>query len=73
MRYRFDELFTENQDGSLTPKKTIRIGAATFGPSVTFRPGVIFSGVNIFDFKGCAIEAEEDPTTNILSVKGFYK
>lgn len=73
MRYKFDDLFTENPDGSLTPKKTIRIGSATFGSSVTFKPGVIFSGVNIFDFKGCDIEVEEDQATKILSVKGFYK
>lgn len=71
MKYRFDEMFEENVNGALTPKRTVRIGPAVFGTSVTFRPGVSFGGVNIFDFKGFDIEADEE--NGVLVIKGFYK
>ena len=70
-RYKFWEIFHENPGGTLTPIKTIRVGPATFGSSVTFGPGVSFGGVNFFDFKGNDIQAEED--NDVLIIKGFYR
>lgn len=70
-RYNFNDIFRENPDGSLTPKRTIRLGAATFGSSVTFGQGVSFGGVNIFQFKGADIAGEEEG--GILVIKGFYQ
>ena len=71
MRFNFSEVFQENPDNTITPKKNIRIGGATFGPQITFGPGVSFGGVNIFDFRGLAIEADEED--GVLNIKGFYK
>lgn len=71
MKYKFDEIFRENSDGSLTPRRTVRIGSATLGPGVTFGPGVSFSGINIFDFKGADIEAEDK--VSVLVIRGFYQ
>lgn len=71
-RFLFNEIFSENPaDNSLTPIRTIRIGSATFGSSVTFRQGVYFGGVNVFEFKGKDIEADEEG--DVLVIKGFYQ
>lgn len=70
-RYKFFEIFRENQDGTLTPTRTIRVGPATFGSSVTFGPGVSFGGINFFDFKGNDIQAEDE--NGVLVIKGFYR
>lgn len=72
MKYKFNEIFRENPDGTLTPKVTINVGGtATFGSGVTFGPGVSFGGVNFFDFKGSDIEAEKKK--GVLVIKGFYR
>ncbi|MBU0578223.1 hypothetical protein KJ742_06435 [Patescibacteria group bacterium] len=70
-RYNFNDIFRENADGTLTPKRTIQLGAATLGSSVTFGQGVSFGGVNIFQFKGADIAGEED--SGVLVIKGFYQ
>jgi len=70
-KFSFDKIFIENPDNTLTPRTNIRIGAATFGPGITFGPGVAFGGINIFDFKGYDIEA--DDAGGVLVIKGFYK
>lgn len=70
MRYRFDEIFTENPDESLTPRRTIRVGGATFGSGITFKKGVVFAGVDFFQIKGQDIDAEE--VGEVLEIKGYY-
>ena len=69
MRYRFNEIFREEK-GSLTPIKTIRIGGVLIGSGVTFGRGVSFGGINIFEFIGKDIEANED--NGFLIINGFY-
>jgi hypothetical protein len=71
MRFRFSEVFQENPDNTITPKRNIRIRGAIFGPQVTFGPGVSFGGINIFDFRGLGIEADEEG--DILNIRGFYR
>lgn len=71
MKFRFLEVFQKNQNNTITPKRNIRIRGAIFGPQVTFGPGISFGGVNIFDFIGFDIEADEEG--DILNIKGFYK
>jgi len=71
MRYRFQDIFRENQDGSLTPISHIKIGSANIGPGLSFKDGVSFGGVNIFDFKGKDIEAEQ--ARGVLIIRGFYR
>ncbi|MBI2551690.1 hypothetical protein HYW17_00105 [Candidatus Uhrbacteria bacterium] len=70
-KFSFNDVFIDNPDNTLTPRRSIRIGAATFGSGITFGPGVAFGGINIFDFKGCDIEADDE--ADILVIKGFYK
>lgn len=70
-RWKFHEVFRETINGSLTPERLIRIGGATFGPGVTFSRGVSFGGVDIFQFYGHDIEAEEHG--DVLVITGFYR
>ena len=72
MRKKFLEVFKENEDGSLTPKETIKIGGVMLGAnSIRFSKGVAFAGVNIFDYYGKDLEVEYE--NEILVIKGFYK
>lgn len=71
MKYRFGEIFRENEDGSLSPTRTVNINGVTFGPGVSFGPGVLFGGINIFDFRGSDVEA--DTVGNVLVIRGFYR
>jgi len=69
-RLHFFDVFSQNSDGSLTPKMMIKIGGVEFGPGVFFTPGVMFGGVNIFQYigKDIAIEKQRD----LSVIKGFY-
>lgn len=71
MRYKFNQVFREEEDGRLTPMHHVQIGGVSIGPGITFGSGVEFSGVNIHDFKGYDLEVEEKD--NKLVVRGFYK
>ncbi len=70
MRYKFNELF-EEKDGTLTPKRTIKLKSVTLGPSIIFKQGTSFGGIDVFDFKGKGVEAEDVAGT--LVIKGFYE
>lgn len=70
MRYRFNEIFERNQDGSLTPRKTLHVNGVTFGYGVRFNRGVAFGGIDFFNFDGNDIEANE--IDGILHITGFY-
>lgn len=70
MKYKFSELFEES-NGTLIPKKTIKLKSVILSPSITFRRGVSFGGIDMFEFKGMDIEAEDVAGT--LVIKGFYK
>jgi len=71
-RYKFLDIFQENADGSLTPKRQIYVNGVTFGPGgVTFQNGVAFGGVNFHLYKYWDIAAEEQ--NGVLVIKGFYQ
>ena len=70
MRVRFEEIFKENPNGSISPKTTIRIGGVTLSPGVSFSKGVSFGGVDFFDYYGMDLEVDQEKT--IIIVKGFY-
>ena len=70
MRKKFQEIFKINDSGTLTPKKSVRIGSTIISPAVTFGRKAIFNGLNFFDVKGLDMEVEEKE--GILVVKGFY-
>lgn len=72
MRRNFFDIFKKNEDGSLTPKKTIKIGGVVLGAnSIKFSKGVIFAGLNIFDYYGRDLEVEQE--NGIIIIKGFYE
>lgn len=70
MRYRFEEIFEERVDGSLSPRQRIRVGGVIFGPGVAFNRGVAFGGVDFHQFREHEIEAEREG--DILIIKGIY-
>lgn len=71
-RYRFLEIFQENPDGSLTPKRKIKVGGTVLGPQTSLKPGVIFNGgVDFHKYKYLDMAAE--PRGDVLEIKGFYK
>lgn len=72
MRKKFFDVFKENEDGSLTPKETIKIGGVMLGAnSIRFSKGVVFAGLNIFDHYGKDLEVEQE--NGIIIIKGFYE
>ncbi|MBI5754223.1 hypothetical protein HZA40_03730 [Candidatus Peregrinibacteria bacterium] len=70
MRYQFNEVFTENKDGTLSPIKKIRVGGVSFGPGVSFGSSAAFGGINFFQYKGHELEADEE--NGILVIKAIY-
>lgn len=74
MKYKFEEIFKENEDKTLSPKKRIRVGDVIFSPEVKFSDGVSFNGIDIYKFKGHDIEAKinYDGNKDILIITGIY-
>jgi hypothetical protein len=70
-RYRFDAIFLTNPDGSLSPRRVIRVNNVTIGPGVSFGHGVSFGGVDFTAYRNFDIAAED--TDGVLVIKGFYK
>ena len=50
-RYKFLDIFQENTDGSLTPKRQVHVNGVTFGPGVNFQKGVAFGGIDFHLYK----------------------
>ena len=69
MRYKFTELFTEDSNG-LTPQRLMKLKTNILSPGITFRKGITFKGIDIFDFKGMDIEA--NCKAGVLIITGFY-
>ena len=69
MRYRFNEVF-EEENGSLTPIRQIRVGGVSFGPGVSFVSGAAFGGVNFHQYIGHDMEADDED--GVLVIKGIY-
>lgn len=70
-RYKFLEIFQENPDGSLSPRRVINVNGITFSPGVSFGQGVSFGGIDFHRFKYLDIAAEEQ--NGILIIRGFFK
>ena len=70
-KYVFSEVFTENRDGSLSPKRTIIVNGVISSPGITFISGVSFGGIDFHKYKYMDIAAEEKDGK--LVVKGFYR
>lgn len=70
MRYKFNDVFTENADGTLSPTRQIRVGGVTFGQNISFNSSAAFGGINFHQFKGHDIEANDEK--GILVIKAIY-
>ena len=70
MRVPFNEVFSDNGDGSYTPKSGIRIGGA-IATGIRFWRGVPFSGVDIVQYAGRDLEVEPY-LDGIVEIKGAY-
>ena len=70
-RFNFFDIFQQNSDGSLSPKRKIVVNGVTFGPGVSFGTGVSFGGVDFHNFKNRDIAAEEKDGSLIIT--GFFK
>lgn len=70
MRKSFNELFTV-QNGTISPKVSIRINGIEMTPGVSFGRGVSFGGVDLAQFIGKDFEVENH--NGIYEIKGYYK
>ena len=70
-RKRFNEVFNKNPDGSLSPRQVIRVGGVIFGPGVRFSQGVVFGGVDFFQYQMFDVALEAD-AHGVSEIKGFY-
>lgn len=71
MRFKFLDIFQENNDGSLTPKKQILVNGISFGPNVVFQKDVTFGGVDFHLYKYWDISGKEE--NGVLIIEGFYQ
>lgn len=70
MRYKFNDIFRENEDGTLSPVRQVRIGGVSFGPTVSFGPNAAFASINFHQYKGHDLEADEED--GVLVIQGIY-
>jgi hypothetical protein len=70
MRVPFSQVFSQNPDGTVTPRSQVTIGGVTMGPGVTFTRGVAFSGIDIASMAGRDLEVEYQG--QVVVVKGVY-
>jgi len=70
-RYRFTDIFRENPDGSLSPKRSIEVSGTIFEPGVFFQKGVYVSGIDFHEYKNWDLAVE--PNGKTFRIKGFYK
>jgi hypothetical protein len=70
-RYKFLDVFKENNDGSLTPKRQIYINGITFGSGTNFQKGVAFGGIDFHLYKYWDIAGVEQ--NGVLSITGFFQ
>ncbi len=69
--YKFLDVFQENSDGSLTPKRQIRVNGISFDSGVTFQKGVSFGGIDFHLYKYFDLAVNED--NGVLNITGFYQ
>jgi len=70
MRYQFNDVFTENADDTLSPVRQIRIGGVSFGSNVSFSPGAGLAGIDLYQYKGHELEADDED--GVLVIKAIY-
>ncbi len=58
MRVPFSDVFATNPDGSFSTRSQVQIGSAALSQGASFRPGALFSGVDITQYVGHDLEVE---------------
>jgi len=71
MRVRFSEVFTDNGNGSYSPKGAIRIAGIRLGQGISFSPGVSFQGIDFAKYAGHDLEIERD-AEGTVDIKGVF-
>lgn len=70
-RINFNTVFNQYPDGTLEPRRRIKIGGVELGPGVRFSKGVAFAGVDFTLFLDRDIEANEE--NGVLVISGIYQ
>ena len=70
-RINFHTIFRLNDDGSIEPLRIVRIGGVQMGPGVKFGRGVIFGGVNLYNFIGKDFQTTTDENGTLV-INGIY-
>jgi len=70
-RLTFGKVFIQHPDGTLEPRKRIRIGGVSLGPGVRFSTGAKFAGVDFTLFIGRDFDAQEE--NGVLVINGIYQ
>ncbi len=71
MKVKFDQVFTKNIDGTLSPLRPTRYGNITIRPGVTLGSGVVLGGIDFSHFSSHELEIEEEKDGTII-IKGIY-
>lgn len=69
-RINFNAIFRLNNDGSIEPLRTVRIGGVQMNPGVKFGRGVSFGGIDLFTYIGRDFQVEEQ--NGILIITGIF-
>lgn len=69
-RVKFDSVFQVNNDGTITPRQTTRIGGVTITPGVTISSGVSIGGINIAQYVDRDLEITTDGGAIVIT--GIY-
>lgn len=69
-RVRFDSVFQVNNDGTITPRQTTRIGGVTITPGVIISGTVGIGGINIAQYVGQDLEITTDGGAIVIT--GIY-
>lgn len=71
-KYRFLDIFQENQDGTLSPKIKINVNGIILFPGTLINDGSVFGGINFHQYKYLDI-AGEYSSDDIFIITGFFK
>lgn len=70
-RYKFNEIFKTNEDGTITPIVDIYINGIQLGKnSIAFGPTTTFGGIDFFMYKDKDIVIDKEG--NLYKIKGFF-
>jgi len=69
-RTNFNLIFRLNDDGSIEPLQFVRIGGVQMGPGVKFGRGVLFGGIDLYNFIGRDFQTNLE--NGVLVINGVY-